>query len=304
MKPISPWSSQATRSRSEALKPKKPDSGGPPAPRSRGELRRLADALEELPSIPLVAHRVGELVHDPQQDARSIAEVMKGDPALTAKVLRIVNSPYYAIPGGVTDIARAISFLGFGALQQLVLTVSVFDTLDVRSTRGHRLFRHSLAAAAGSEALAQILGHTKPHECFTAGLLHDLGHIAILQISHDEEGDEEAIHATHELVGDKLATKWRFPVALRGAIGAHHAPVGQGDQFTKAHRALIDVTTLADVICRRLGYAVNDEERPSLPKDVLLRLNLTSLVEEQTHDRLRWNLERSEVLFRVLMGEG
>ncbi|MCU0675789.1 MAG: HDOD domain-containing protein [Myxococcota bacterium] len=301
MKPISPWSSQAARVRA-AVDPKPPTAA--PATRTRGDLRRLADALEDLPSIPLVAHRVGELVHDPQQDARSIADVMKGDPALTAKVLKIVNSPYYAIPGGVTDITRAISFLGFGALQQLVLTVSVFDTLDVRSARGRRLFRHSLAVAAASEALAQILGHAKPHDCFTAGLLHDLGHLAILQLVHDEDADDESILATHEMIGDKLATKWRFPVALRGAIGAHHAPAAANEPFTKQHRALIDVTTLADVICRRNGYTVNEEERPSLPPDVLSRLNLTTLVEEQTHDRLRWNLERSEVLLRVLMGDG
>ncbi|MCB9623969.1 MAG: HDOD domain-containing protein [Sandaracinus sp.] len=311
MKPISPWSSQALRLRESARRetraettPTEPRDGGSGA-RTRTELRRLTEAIEQLPSIPIVAHRVGELAHDPQQDARSIAEVMKGDPALTAKVLRIVNSPYYAIPGGVTDVARAISFLGFSALQQLVLTVSVFDTLDVRSTRGRLLFRHCVAAAAASEAIAQIVGHPSPHECFTAGLLHDLGHLAILQVDHDEDPETHAVsQATHEMVGDKLATKWRFPVALRAAIGAHHCPTESGEQFAKPQRVLIDVTALADTISRRSGYGTHDEETPKLPTDVLHRLNLTHLVEERTHDRMRWNLERTEVLFRVLMGEG
>lgn len=284
--------------------PEPANGSAPRGARSRAELRRLTEALNQLPSIPILAHRVGELVHDPTQDAQSVAEVMKGDPALTAKVLKLVNSPYYAIPGGVTDVARAISFLGFSAIQQLVLTVSVFDTLDVRSGRGKRLFRHSLAAAAASEALAQLLGHAAPHECFTAGLLHDLGQLAILQLDHDEDQEAfEAPQATHEFVGDRLASKWRFPGSLRAAIGAHHDPTAREAQFAKAHRVLVDITALGDVVSRRVGYAFGDEDRPELPTEVLERLNLTTLAEEQIHDRLRWNLERSDVLFRVLMGE-
>lgn len=268
-------------------------------------LRRLVDRLDSLPSVPVVAHQVAEMVHDPRHDARAIAEVMKGDPALSAKVLKIVNSPYYGIPGGVSDVTRAISFLGFSTIHELVLTVSVFEAFkDSRSKFSHALFRHSLAVAGAAEAIAQIIGHPTPAECFTAGLLHDLGRLAILQLAPeivDKDPDEDDLHPK---IGDRLASRWRFPVGLRAAIAHHHELAPEKRRHVPKHlNATIDVIVLADVICKRQGYGVVENEPPPLPDDVLSRLNLLENIEESAHDRLRWNLERSEVLMRVLLGD-
>ncbi|MEM9070785.1 MAG: HDOD domain-containing protein [Myxococcota bacterium] len=272
---------------------------------TRANFRRLVDGLDSLPSVPLVAQKVGEMVHNPRNDARAIANVMKGDPALSAKVLKIVNSPYYGIPGGVSDVTRAISFLGFSTIHELVLTVSVFEAFkDARGESSHALFRHSLAVAGAAEAVAQIIGHATPAECFTAGLLHDLGRLAMLQIDPAISAEPRAEDELHEFVGDRLAARWRFPLGLRAAIAHHHeVDVGRRGKVAKHLHSIIDVIALADVICKRQGYGVIDEEPPPLPKDVLDRLNLLGNIEETAHDRLRWNLERSEVLMRVLVGD-
>ena len=206
-------------------------------PPTRQELSRLVDQLDAIATIPLVAERVGQLVHDPRSDARSIAEAMRGDPALSAKVLKLVNSPYFGIPGGVSDVTRAISFLGFNTIHQLVLTVSVFKVLGNPADDAARLlFRHSLAAAGAAESIAEIVGHGTPAECFTAGLLHDLGKLALLQIApdvlrdaeqlaaregisqHDAEGALGILH--HDAIGQRLARKWRFPLPLPRACAA------------------------------------------------------------------------------------
>jgi len=268
--------------------------------RRERKMRVLLRGVENLPSIPTVAQEVGELVNDPRSDARKVAEVMRGDPALTAKVLRLVNSPYFAIPGGVSDVSRAISFLGFNTLHQLVLTVSVFGVLGGTSKeekeRAEALFRHSLATGGAAEALAKLLGHPDPAGCFTAGLLHDMGRLAMLQLQGELDEDLEL----HEHLGLRLATKWRFPEQLRAAIGHHHEEeVRSRRRVPSQMHPVIDVTLLADVITKRNGYGVEGDE-PDLPKDVLERLNLLPSVEVKAHDELRRAMEKSEALMKVL----
>jgi putative nucleotidyltransferase with HDIG domain len=287
---------------------------------SREALTRLVDRLDNLPSIPLVAEKVGQLVNDPRSDARAIAAIMRDDPALTAKVLKLVNSPYFAIPGGVADVVHAISFLGFNTVHQLVLTVSAFKVLSREAGDAARnLFRHALGVAGAAEALAEIVGHPAPAECFTAGMLHDLGKLALLQLEpgiyaqvvacagergislHEAEVEIGLPH--HEVLGLRLAKRWRFPLALQAAIGHHHAHDLAARQLVPRHlHATIDLTTLADAICHRKGLSTGDGRVPDLPGAVLERLNLLPSIEEKAHDQLRWKMERSELMMQILAG--
>src|SRR6202000_2400807 len=96
----------------------------------------------------LVATKVNELINDPDSSSADIAGVLKQDQVLTAKVLRLVNSSYYAIPGGVADVQRALAFLGFNTLAQLVLSLSVFSlfsTFDGEDFSMLEFWRHALA---------------------------------------------------------------------------------------------------------------------------------------------------------------
>lgn len=290
------------------------------APTPADRLARLVDRIDGLPSIPIVAEKVGQMVNDPRSDARRIAVVMKDDPALTARVLKLVNSPYFAIPGGVSDVARAISFLGFNTLHQLVLTASVFGVLGKKSDDGAQtLSRHAVAVAAAAEVLAEIIGHPGSAECFTAGLLHDLGKLATLQVAPDlfhrvvTAADEKAVsmHAvesemglpSHESVGLRLAKRWRFPLALQAAIGQHHSHgLGSRSTVPRNLHATVDVTILADALCGRLGFGAGGAAPPELPAEVLERLNLTPSIEQTAHDQLRWRIEKSQTLVQILMG--
>lgn len=290
------------------------------SPTAGDKLSRMIDRIDGLPSIPIVAEKVGQMVNDPRSDARRIAIVMKDDPALTARVLKLVNSPYFAIPGGVSDVARAISFLGFNTLHQLVLTASVFGVLGNRNDENAKaLSRHAVAVAAAAEVLAEIIGHPAPAECFTAGLLHDVGKLATLQVAPDAfaklvttaEQKGQSLHDVepelglppHEAVGLRLAKRWRFPLALQAAIGQHHAHslAGRGTTPRNLH-ATIDVTTLADALCHRKGFGAGDGATPDLPAEVLERLNLTEVIEQTAHDQLRWRIEKSQTLIQILMG--
>src|SRR6476659_3418872 len=95
--------------------------------KTNGEYSELLQKLEDIPTLPVVAMKVNELINDPTSSSADIAEVLKKDQVLTAKILRLVNSTYYSIPGGVADVQRALAFLGFNTLAQLVLSLSLFS---------------------------------------------------------------------------------------------------------------------------------------------------------------------------------
>ena len=89
------------------------------------EYSTLLTKLQDIPTLPVVAMQVNALLNDPNSSSAEIANLLKKDQVLTAKILRLVNSSYYAIPGGCTDVQRALAFLGFNTIAQLVLSLSV-----------------------------------------------------------------------------------------------------------------------------------------------------------------------------------
>ncbi|HMG57615.1 MAG TPA: HDOD domain-containing protein, partial [Kofleriaceae bacterium] len=161
----------------------------PPAPAAGDPIdaSRL-DAIDSLPTLPIVALQIGEVVHSKTASIQRVADVLRGDPATSAKLLRLVNSPYFGIPGGVSDVARAIPFVGFNTLYQLVLSISVLDVLRI-GPGGHdprALWTHALTVATAARELAVEIRFDDPSACFTAGLLHDMGKIALAKLYPDQ----------------------------------------------------------------------------------------------------------------------
>ena len=219
------------------------------------------DRLTDLPTLSSVSMKISLLINDPRSSSRQIAALLKGDLALTAKILRLVNSSYYAVPGGVSDVQRALVFLGFNTVAQLVLSVSVLGAFSgIQSPVSLDVFwEHSLATAVISARLSASLQgelagggdrvgqsgdggkgyfNYRPEEAFTAGLLHDLGKLALLKLDAELFGriwcearqrkvpfDEcvlkEAAPA-HDLLGEALARSWSLPEGIVRAVAGHH----------------------------------------------------------------------------------
>src|SRR5438270_6152404 len=145
-------------------------SSAAPAKGSNAEYSEMIEKLQDIPTLPIVAMKVNELINDPTSSSSDIADVLKKDQVLTAKILRLVNSSYYAIPGGVADVQRALAFLGFNTLAQLVLGLSVFSVFSKIDSEDFSMldfWRHALGTAICSEIIAKRLGHAKPEEAFT-----------------------------------------------------------------------------------------------------------------------------------------
>jgi len=283
--------------------------------------KQVLDRIEALPTIPLVAQQVGDLVNDPRSDANKIAQALRGDQSLTAKILKLVNSPYYGIPGGVSDIGRAISVIGYNTLHQLVLTVSVFEALrgpgGSAALNPKDLWKHALGCGLVSEIISKRVSYPQPDACFTAGLLHDIGKVALLHAARgpfleavarareDQVSLQEAERAcglpAHDQVGAQLARKWRFPQKIAAPIEhAYNSEPRDRVGLPQNLNPVVDMVQLANQICRR--FAIGDSGEgivPEIDTRLLERLGLLGYDVEDLRGELLRAIDRSKA-FRDL----
>jgi putative nucleotidyltransferase with HDIG domain len=239
-----------------------------PSGKSNTEYSELLAKLEDIPTLPVVAMKVNELINDPNSSSADIAEVLKKDQVLTAKILRLVNSSYYSIPGGVADVQRALAFLGFNTLAQLVLSLSVFSLFSGFDNEDFSMldfWRHALATGVCSELLARRLKYPKPEEAFTCGLLHDIGKLVLHEIDPDRlmqiireakrrgssflDVEREWDLPGHSYLGEVIATKWGLPQVIRLSIRYHHFDVTKMETILSSAKPVIQMVRLANQIC-------------------------------------------------------
>ncbi len=287
------------------------------------ETERIARSLDSLPTLPIVALRIGEVVHSKQVTVQQVADILRTDPATSAKLLRLVNSPYFGIPGGVSDVARAIPFVGFNTLYQLVLSISVLDVLDPHGGFDVRaLWLHSLTVATAARELANELKVVDPGACFTAGLLHDMGKIALAKLEPDRlaaahatmksegigmhEAEERHELPSHDRVGSLLAKQWRFPVTLATPIERHHTIYKPEvrNRLTQPLRSITEIVACSDYVSQlcasTFGTADGCEDGDHELAPLLAENGFTGKQLEDLCDRTRRQLEQSKVFLSVL----
>jgi len=286
------------------------------------------DAIDSLPTLPVVALQIGEIVHGKSATVQQVADLLRGDPATSAKLLRLVNSPYFGIPGGVSDVARAIPFVGFNTLYQIVLSISVLDVLRIGSGAGHdprALWVHALTVATAARALAEEIRFADPGACFTAGLLHDMGEIALAKLVPDQVAAAfetmrtdgvtidvaERRHGLppHDRVGSRLARRWKFPASLATPIEYHHAihrPEVR-ERLTGPLRTITEIVAAADhlsLACHATQGSFDpfgeDGEREA--GELFARNGLSLTQHDALCDRIRAGLDRSKLFLSLVSG--
>lgn len=222
----------------------------------------LVQGSLELASLPEVVMRTIDLINDPKTSAAEIGRVLGEDPALTARLLKIVNSPFYGFPSRIDTVSRAITVIGTLELLDLILATSVIkafrgiptDLVDMDS-----FWEHSLYTGVVARILAGRMRAPNTERYFIAGLLHDIGALALykqipdisavaLRRAREEIAplhiiEQELLGFDHGEVGGELMRAWHLPETLVEAIRFHHTPQ-QADQ----HRLETALVHLADVI--------------------------------------------------------
>jgi len=278
----------------------------------------ILEKLNDIPTLPIVATKVTELINNPNSSSADIADVLKKDQVLTAKVLKLINSPYYGIPGEVTDVKRALAYLGFNTLAQLVLSVSVISLFSDKKNSRFSLqdfWKHALGTAVASEVIAKRIGHPKPEECFTCGLLHDIGKIVLLQIAPQEftkvielsEKEKISFHESerrleipsHGYLGEYIADKWRLPMVIRMSIRYHHTDVSKMETMLESIKPVVQAVALANqiVVRENIGYS-GDASGGVINESVLAPLGLAETDLPRIIERVQADMDNASAFLR------
>lgn len=261
-----------------------------PASPGSDRLRRIVDRIQGLPTLPAMLSSINKLMVNPRTSAKEIAQLISSDPAITSKVLRVVNSSFYGFPNRISTVTHAIVILGFNTIRSIVLSTSIFDALrKAQPAHGFdrtAFWRHSIGAGACSRVLARRLGFTALEEFFIAGLLHDVGKIALDSYLPEEfakvvgrvreadctmlEAEEAVLGVSHADVGGWLLQRWSLSQGLVDAVSRHHTPALAGENLKSA--AIVHV---GDILSRALQIGSGGDRRmPPLSDEAWSSLGL------------------------------
>ncbi len=282
------------------------------ADRASAIVAKAIGSIGEIGTLPEVAVRVIEVVEAPDSTASELHEVMKHDPTLATRVLKVVNSAFYGLPGQVAEVKRAIILLGQYEVRNIAVSTSVgqmftgpkfpelFDARD--------LWRHSLAVALAAKKVPGPEGRSPSRdEMFLAGLLHDLGLIVERQLFQKElaevcrrsragegnflEIEREIIGATHEDFGEALARKWRLPQNLRAGISGHHHP----ETLPEESQQMAGILRCVDSFCCQEGFGFELVARnQELTPELLAAAGISADLLDEMRDGLEDEIQEAE----------
>lgn len=197
--------------------------------------------ISELPTLPAVVHKTIQITNDPNSSVSQISGIISQDIVLATRVLRLANSSFYALPGGATNVERAVTILGVDNVAKLVYTAAVFSHFDLKSNEQfdiHSFWKHSVSVAIASETIAREIGLKDPSSIFLAGLIHDIGKLVHFQIAREEffgvcdyakaegltvlESEHGLGHVGHDELGYEIVRRWHLPIVIREAVQMHH----------------------------------------------------------------------------------
>jgi len=208
------------------------------------KIKRVVCGLGALPTPPETYFRLGEVLNSPKSSIEQIAEIVMEDPALSVKVLQIVNSAEFGMARRITTPAEAVQILGIEILRALMLSIQAFKFYEAKSSLSlsvKQLWSHSLKTAVTAKRLARLenCSPEESEEAFVSGLLHDIGKLVLAanapaeyQIVIDRcrtEGvtaiqmEQEVFGATHAQVGAYLLGLWGLPDSIVEAVESHHS---------------------------------------------------------------------------------
>jgi putative nucleotidyltransferase with HDIG domain len=247
-------------------------------------LKRKVEDLSSLPTLPAFVTVISSMVEDDSAGAQEIGDIIQRDQVLSARLLKLVNSPVYGFPRRISSVTHALVLLGFNVVKGLVLTTAVFNDL-AKETSG--LWKHSLGTAILSRHIGREVGVLDPEECMIAGLLHDLGKVILAHLAledylgamaeahrrgcHISVVEQEVFGVDHSRIALWLALRWHLPDRLTDALTYHHSP-----SRAKSSVQMASIIHVADILARALEYGeAGDGTMPELDHEAFDSLGLS-----------------------------
>jgi HD-like signal output (HDOD) protein len=230
---------------------------------------QLVAQIEDLPTIPAVANQVLLLLDQPDVEIEQVADLMLSDQVMTARVMKMLNSPVYRPTHEISSFKRALVYLGLRHIREVALTTSFISAFE-RDTGAFELnafWEHSFGVGMVSKIIAEKVGYPDLEKAYISGIIHNLG-MVVLNVCLPEEyqavlaaikdrpvtlasAEFERFGTSHCEIGLCMAHKWNFPDVYCEVIACHHTPA----------EAVIDpvlcaIVSISDLFCsvRGLDY--------------------------------------------------
>ena len=255
--------------------------------------RDLLRGYVEVSSLPMIHLRLDEAINNPRKSMADIAKIIREDPGLTARLLRIVNSAFYNFPSRVETISQAVTIIGTQQLGALALATSVmqmFKGIPEDVVNMDSFWRHSVACGLAARVLGTLRREQNPERLFVAGILHDIGRLVMLTKATDQmreailqsrrnhqllcDAELALFGFTHSVIGGLLLQTWKLPGTLEEVVMFHHNP-------RAATKFPIETATIhvADIVahCMELGSSAENHV-PPLDEDAWALLGLSPSV--------------------------
>lgn len=233
-------------------------------------MRNIVDRTTQLTPLKAVATKAIQMAQDERTHTSDLASVISADQALTAKILRLANSPYYGYARRISNVNEAVILLGMRTVRSVAISSAIIEAFRLPEYIGEfstdLFWAHSVTVGLVSEIFAKETKVCRPDDAFTAGVLHDVGKLATIIADPDAftevvdlvnrrrlsfcEAELEVIGVDHAQVGAELVTGWKFPEPLVEAIRGHHPPL----PVTRI-TSLGDIVALANFACNRSGMS-------------------------------------------------
>ncbi|VAW92252.1 hypothetical protein MNBD_GAMMA22-297 [hydrothermal vent metagenome] len=244
-------------------------------------------------SMPEIVVKLNSMLDDPDCSANDIGKEISLDPALTIRVLKIVNSALFNLPKQVKNIPMAITILGMKQLRDVVMTTAVikkFQSIPADLVNMNSFWHHSIACAIASRKLAEHCKIKDTDDFFVMGLLHDIGKLVMYLVlpdqsrevlreikttlEHSPNADVSTIEKkqfgfSHATLGRVLTQQWNMSESLTTPIAEHHL---QFSQFTMVQSSALLKT--ANYLANQLQPAISPDEAQDIELECLTELNL------------------------------
>jgi putative nucleotidyltransferase with HDIG domain len=268
---------------------------------------RVLEAVKKVSSIatlPEVTAKIIATVEDPKSTASTLHKIVSHDPALVTRIMKVVNSAFYGLPGQIGSIERAIVLLGLNAIKNIAVAASLGQLFKGAKLcdgfTAKDLWTHCIAVGVAARELARQMKLPVADEAFLAGMIHDVGILISLQsfpeqlrrvcdaAKHSDrsfiELEREHMNGMdHQQLGMCLAEQWRFPKNCQLVAGYHHNPAALGEQS----KMLVMLVHVADTICCQSKYGFNlTAMHQSLDELELKRMHIDPAIVQRTASNL------------------
>ena len=274
--------------------------------------------INDMPSLPVSARKVLEICNMPNANPSDISKVISLDPVLTGRLLKLINSAFYSLNSRVTSLVKTITMLGINTVKNLTLSTAMLSTLPknkvINGINMEGYWRHSLCAGIASKLLAEKQGvAAKFHqEYFTAGLLHDIGKIALNAVLSEEYmrtieiaarekkplfiAENENLGINHCTAGEMIVKAWKLDSPVSDVISFHHST----EEYNSEYLHIIYNVVAADYfsVINDFGFAGN--ENPKKPDDAVWKIiGLNEKSFEELKNKASMEIEKAKIFLRL-----